>query len=128
MGSCLSSHSPPTPSAVSCPSSLVLHTQSSQKELRVTLPPPIFSESATFEIQGEFFAYSTCVLAGILPHIDVQKECQDFVNFMQVDDDAAVFLLLDGHGNEGKAITLECVYLLREYFKAHQSEFEVLAP
>lgn len=110
---------------LSYPTSHQLHLPD-QSTIEVTLPAPVQTLFSRFQLGLERFAYSACALPGLFPEINLPKECQDVVDFVQKGEQEDVLLmLLDGHGQEGRAIASQAAFLVRSFFLLNRSLFQV---
>lgn len=125
MGNCF--HSSSQLEARNYPSSHKLFLPDKSISLEVTLPAPVQALCSTFKLGQEVFAYSACALPGLFPEINLAKECQDVVEFVQEGEEMgdAMFMLLDGHGQEGKAVAAQAASLVRSFFLSNRSLFQV---
>ena len=64
-----------------------------------------------------------CILPGVDPKGEVDKECQDNYVFLNKNQ-SVLCALYDGHGKEGKKIADFCVNFTEKHFFKHFEDFE----
>lgn len=88
----------------------------------VSLPAPTLVDAHRVVFGDLTVRITSCVLPGIDPREEVNKECQDGLFIVQAGGQLLVGLF-DGHGKEGKKIVDLCCRTLKGYFLAHLQEF-----
>lgn len=66
---------------------------------------------------------SGCVMPGLDPRAEYDKECQDSFAFMSCDTNFLA-VLFDGHGKDGKRVSLFCRDFMLKYFEKNPDNFE----
>ena len=109
------------------PTSHKLHLPDHSDPIEVSLPAPVQTLFTRFQLGQEQFTYSACALPGLFPEINLVKECQDVVDFVREGEEQedVMFMLLDGHGSEGRAVASQAAFLIRSFFLLNRSLFQV---
>lgn len=64
-----------------------------------------------------------CILPGLDPRDEIDKECQDNYTFMY-NNNGLLCALYDGHGKEGLKVSNFCVEFTEKFFKKYSKDFE----
>ena len=87
------------------------------------LPPPIDQLYSIFSIGKNKYRASGCVIQGADPHGEYIKDCQDTYIFTVMN---SIFfaVLFDGHGKEGRKVSVFCRDFMMNYFSENVEKFE----
>ena len=86
--------------------------------LSFELSSPIDQLYSIFNINKSKYRVSGCVIAGIDPHGKYSKECQDSYS-VSSKNNVFFAVLLDGHGREGRKVSLFCRDFMINYFNTN---------
>ena len=67
---------------------------------------------------------SGCVLPGLDPREEIDKDCQDSFGFLNKDN-SLLCILFDGHGKTGRKVSLYCRDFMLAYFERNSEDFEM---
>ncbi|OMJ67134.1 hypothetical protein SteCoe_35784 [Stentor coeruleus] len=91
--------------------------------LSFSLLPPSDQSCMIFDLLNTKVKVSGCILPGFDPHGECGKECQDSYAFATKENNLFA-VLLDGHGKEGRKVSLFCRDYMMNYFYKNYELFE----
>ena len=70
------------------------------------------------------FRLSGCVIPGLDPRGECDKDCQDSIAMM-TQENCLFSVLFDGHGKDGRRVSLFCKDFMLNYFRVNSDSFEI---
>lgn len=87
------------------------------------LLPPSDQNCTVADMLKTKFRLSGCVLPGLDPRGECDKDCQDTFAIM-TKDNSLISILFDGHGKDGRRVALFCRDYMLNYFHKYYENFE----
>lgn len=88
------------------------------------LSSPIDQMFSLFSIPKTNIRASGCILPGMDPRGECEKECQDSYTFLSKDN-TLIAVLFDGHGKDGRRVSLFCRDFMVKFFEKNYDNFEL---
>ena len=88
------------------------------------LSSPVDQTQSLLSLLKTTMRISGCVLPGLDPRDEVDKSCQDCFGFLSKAN-ILLSILFDGHGNEGRRVSLFCRDFMLSYFSHNAEDFEM---
>jgi serine/threonine protein phosphatase PrpC len=96
----------------------------SRTQVSFGLLPPVDQFNSIFDLDKSKIQANGCVLPGLDPRAEVEKECQDSFTFLS-SEGQFLAILFDGHGKDGRRVSLFCRDFMKKYFEINSEAFEV---
>lgn len=93
-----------------------------QTNINLVLTPPTDQKSAFLSLDKKM-RVSGCVISGLDPRCQTEKDCQDSYVFSS-NNSTFFAALFDGHGRDGKRVSLYCRDFMQRYFEMNTLSFE----
>lgn len=87
------------------------------------LSAPIDQQLQVIDLLKSKILASGCVIPGLDPRGEVDKDCQDSFAFISIDNQFLA-ILFDGHGKDGRRVSLFCRDFMKKYFEKNSEAFE----
>lgn len=91
--------------------------------IKLEVPAPTDQYNNIFTIYGNTYRASGCVLSGKDPRGECKKECQDTYAFT-TKNNIFLAILFDGHGKQGRKVSIFCRDYILSYFDQNHQKFE----
>ncbi|OMJ88839.1 hypothetical protein SteCoe_9139 [Stentor coeruleus] len=91
--------------------------------LAFSLLPPSDYNCQIFDIENSKLRISGCALPGVDPRGECEKECQDTFIFLS-HENTILTVLFDGHGKEGRRVSMFCKDYVTNYFNKNHEVFD----
>lgn len=92
-------------------------------ELSFNLTMPTDQSFRLISLPKIKFRASGCVIPGLDPHSEYKKDCQDSFAFLSCET-SFLAILFDGHGRDGRRVSLFCRDFMMKYFEKSFKNFE----